>query len=191
MRKYKLLYVIGDSISQGYCPHLVTLLMEAYVVLHAPGNSTSSANIATNLDDWLAGYDPDVVLFNCGLHDLKREPGAAGPPLDQYEANLRSIVARLAQLPSRPRLIWARTTPHLMEEYQGEGVSVNLSEDVIALNEVADAVMAASGVESLDLHGAVMANDPESLISAADLHHFEPQGYEFLAQTITDYLLEQ
>ena len=68
---------------------------------------------------------------------------------------------------------------------------MNLSEDVIALNEVADAVMAEARVELIDLHGAVMANDPKTLISAADLHHFEPQGYEFLAQTITDYLLEK
>jgi len=111
--------------------------------------------------------------------------------LDRYEANLRSIVARLAQLPSKPRLIWATTTPHLQGESENEESSVNLSEDVIALNEVADAVMAEAGVEFIDLHGAVMANNPEALISAADLHHFEPQGCEFLAQTIADYLLEQ
>ena len=187
MRKYKLLYVIGDSISLGYCPYLITSLEQAYGVLHAPGNSGTSTHIAENLDDWLAGYDLDLVLFNCGLHDVRCTPKLA-TPLDQYEANLRSIVARLGQLTSQPRLVWASTTPVINKRHKNNKAFVRYTEDVVVYNGVADTIMVKAGVESIDLHEVVMRNEPEVLISP-DGVHFTAEGYSLLAQTITDYLL--
>ncbi len=180
MRKYKMVYSIGDSISLGYLAVLVMPLAERYAVVHCPANAGPSTRIAENLDDWLAGYDPDVVLLNCGLHDVARDEDEPATPADQYEANLRDIVARLQGLAYSPRLIWARTTPVIHEHQQNE--------DVIAYNEIADAVMAERKVESIDLYRAVMDNDPEALL-APDGVHFTPEGYQVLGQTIADYLL--
>ena len=64
------------------------------------------------------------------------------------------------------------------------------NEDVIAYNEIADAVMAEREVESIDLYRAVMDNDPEALL-APDGVHFTPEGYQVLGQTIADYLLPE
>ena len=189
MRKYELLYIIGGSNSIAYFPYLVRSLGQAYTVMHAPGNSRSSALIVQNLDDWLAGYDPDVAMFNCGTHDLTRNPEFV-TTLEQYEANLRRIVARLQGLPGPPRLIWCTSMPVLDELHQATHTAVRLNEDVIAYNKCADVVMAEMGVESLDLYRAVMSNDPHALM-AADGIHFQTEGYRFLAQTITDYMFNK
>ena len=191
MRKYKLLYVIGDSISMGYCPLLVmsgSACGTLYSVLHAPGNSGNSTHITESLDDWLVGYNPDMVLFNCGLHDVLRDiQSECHTSMEQYKANLRSIVARLGQFVNPPRLIWARTTPVIDERTYASGWQRRHNEDIIAYNEVADAVMAETGVESIDLYGVVMENDPSALITS-DGSHFTEEGYKLLDKTIAYYL---
>ncbi len=186
MRKYKMLYSIGDSISRYYLVVLVKSLAGRYTVVRCPATTGSSTGIAESLDDWLAGYDPDVVLLNSGLHDVMRQEGELVTPPDQYEANLRDIVARLQGLAYSPRLIWARTTP-VIDEHQQFG---RMNEDVIAYNEIADAVMAEMDVESIDLYRAVMDNDPEALLGP-DGVHFTPEGYQVLGQAIADYLLQE
>ncbi len=191
MRKYKMLYSIGDSISLGYLRILVTSLGQQYAVMHCPANGGPSTRIAENLDDWLAGYDPDVVLLNCGLHDVvRKEDDQPATSADQYEANLRDIVERLQGLAYSPRLIWARTTPVIDERHQAVKSFGRMNEDVVAYNEIADAVMAERGVESIDLYGVVMDNDAEALL-APDGVHFTPEGYQVLGQAIADYLLQE
>jgi len=187
MRRHKLLYVIGDSISLGYCPYLIGRLQEAYVVLHAPGNSSSSANIVNNLEDWLAGYEPDVVLFNCGLHDIKLQSGQTATLPDQYEANLQDIIDGLTGLSCSPRIVWCSTTPVIDERHQAVKSFGRRNQGVVAYNQIADEVMTAAGIETIDLYEAVVNNDPAALL-AADGVHFTEQGYQILAQAITDYL---
>ena len=191
MRKYKMLYSIGDSISLGYLRTLVILLGQRYVVVHCPSNGGPSTRIAERLDDWLAGYDPDVVLLNCGLHDIKRdEDDHPATSADHYEANLRDIVARLQGLAVPPRLIWARTTPVIDERHQAVKSFGRMNEDVIAYNEIADAVMAEMDAESIDLYGVVMDSDPEARL-AGDGVHFTSKGYGLLGEAIADYLLRE
>ena len=156
--------------------------------MHCPANGGPSTRIAENLDDWLAGYEPDVVLLNCGLHDVKQEDDQPATSADHYEANLRDIVARLQGVAGAPRLIWARTTPVIDERHQAVKSFGRGNEDVIAYNEIADAVMAEMDVESIDLYRAVMDNDPEALL-APDGVHFTPEGYQVLGQAIADYLV--
>ncbi len=186
MRKYEMLYCVGDSISRYYLLTLVKLFSGRYAVVRCPATRGSSTAVVEDLDGWLAGYDPDVVLFNSGLHDAMRKEGELVTPPDQYEANLRDIVARLQGLAYSPRLIWARTTP-VLDEYRQFG---RMNEDVIAYNEIADAVMAEMGVESIDLYRAVMDNDPEALLGP-DGVHFTPEGSQVLGQAIADYLLQE
>ena len=185
VREYKQLYIIGDSISMWYTSHLLSPLENTCAVMHAPGNCRSSREILQKMDGWLAGYDPDVVLVNCGIHDVTRTERwnfETQIPVDEYEANLREIIRRLRQVPRAPRLIWARTTPVIDEVQQ-----YRRNEDVVAYNEVADKVMAEAGVEMIDLYGAVI-DDLSDL--SADGVHFKPAGYSVLAKTIAAHLLE-
>ncbi len=56
-------------------------------------------------------FHPDLLLLNCGLHDIKTDPvtGTRQVPLAQYRENLHAI---LAIIHTRDiRLCWVRTTP--------------------------------------------------------------------------------
>ncbi len=185
MRRYKLLYSIGDSISIGYLPHLVTSLAEYYTVAHCPGIGGSSTRIIENLGDWMAGYEVDVVLLNCGLHDIKLQSGQLATAPDQYRANLRGIIDALTG--RSLRTVWCSTTPVIDERHQAAKSYERHNRHVIAYNRIADEVMTAAGIETIDLYEVVVNNDPAVLL-AADGVHFTEQGYQILAQAITDYL---
>jgi len=187
MRQYKLLYSIGDSISIGYLPHLVISLAEHYTVAHCPGHGGTSTRIIENLSDWMAGYEADVVLLNCGLHDINVQAGQPATLPDQYEANLRDIIDDLTGLSCSPRTVWCSTTPVIDERHQAVKSFERHNQDVVAYNQIADEVMAAAGIETIDLYEVVVNNDPAALL-AADGVHFTAQGYQILAEAITDYL---
>jgi len=188
MRQYKLLYSIGDSISIGYLPHLMLSLAEHYTVAHCPGNGSASTRIIENLSDWMAGYNPDVVLLNCGLHDIKPVAGRTATLPDQYEANLRDILDILSRLCCSPRIVWCSTTPVIEERLQAVNKSARRNSDIIAYNQLADKIMMTAAVESIDLYGVVVNNDPAALL-APDGVHFTNEGYQTLAEAITDYLV--
>lgn len=98
----------------------------------------------------------DVIHFNHGIHDTgyrnpesyKEKDEERFPiymPIDEYEKNLRTIVARLKK--TGATLIWARTTP-VMDETPGWKAA-----DIDRYNAVADKVMKENGVILNDLHG--------------------------------------
>lgn len=111
--------------------------------------SPSSGGAADHDGSW------DVIHFNHGIHDTgyrdpnnyKKKDEEKFPiciPLDEYEKNLRTIVARLKK--TGATLIWARTTP-VMDETHGWKAA-----DIIRYNEVADKVMKENGVILNDLY---------------------------------------
>ena len=61
------------------------------------------------------------------------------------------------------------------------------NEDVITHN-IADAMRAEAGVESIDLYGSALGNNLETLL-CRDGVHFTLEGYPVLAQAIANYLL--
>jgi len=99
------------------------------------------------------GIDADLLLVNCGLHDIKTDPstGARQVPLAQYEQNLLSILQTAATM--RPTLIWLRTTPcdEVVHNRAGMGFH-RFSSDCAAYNRSADRIMSGAGVPAIDLH---------------------------------------
>ena len=107
----KKLMLVGDSIAFEYGPHLMKMIDEKYVMYEKEGREAA----AQNLDVAVGGnagdsknvvkfvkqmvsegrFNFDLFLFNCGLHDLKRNKPdrALQVPLADYEANLREVVA--------------------------------------------------------------------------------------------------
>src|SRR5262245_46150553 len=63
--------LIGDSIRLGYAPLVAKKLEAKAVVVSPPPNGGDSANVLKNLGEWVLREKPDLVHFNCGLHDLK------------------------------------------------------------------------------------------------------------------------
>lgn len=177
--------LIGDSISMGYTLPVRALLQHKANVHRPPVNCAQTAIGAASLGEWLGDGPWAVVHFNFGLHDLKRVDAAhqlAVPPesgtlvasLDEYESNLRKIVARLKQ--TGAALIWASTTPvpgKANGRFEGEET---------AYNAVAARVMEENGVAVDDLWAVARARQSE--IQRPHDVHFTPEGCDVLAQAV-------
>lgn len=193
------LYVLGDSVSIQYGPYLEQALGTAWRYARKSGEATAMQNLdipvganggdsgmcarfltalaegseATD-HDAAAFNQADVLLMNCGLHDIKTD--RTGKPrqvaLDDYSHNLELMLAA-ARSPSR-RIVWVRTTPvHEPHHNRGEG-PWRFNADVDRYNDRADHVMSAHGVPIIDLHGYTLSLGPIEDITP-DGRHFTPQ----------------
>jgi len=169
--------LIGDSISMGYTVptrELLTGKANAHRVLDNCGPTSHGVE---RIDVWLGEGKWDVVHFNFGLHDLKRmEDGKQQVPIEQYEANLKTIVGKLKA--TGAKLIWASTTP-----VPDAKVSPPRSNaDVIAYNEVAAKVMTENAIPIDDLYSFALPRLAD--IQTPANVHFTPAGSRALAEQV-------
>ena len=157
------LHVIGDSISIHYGPYLQTMLTGIMTSSRktAPDGSLDDSGAANGGDssmvlDYLRTLQPDrpfdVLLINCGLHDIKRDvmTHTVQVPLEQYEDNLREILAQAQRV--AVRTIWVRTTPVIDERHNRlNTIFQRFASDVEAYNAAADRIMQEHGITTIDL----------------------------------------
>ena len=193
---YPVLYAVGDSISIGWLPHLAHCIAKAserlasarYTVARAPQWGTSEV-LRDRMAEWLRGHHPAVIACNSGLHDIGRTPAtdwqrAVAP--ERYAQNLDALLAIVRTAAPSTRLIWLTTTPIIrsrMDETEGYRHYHRDETDVDAYNAIANAVMERSGVEVLDLRGAVIRAGTERLLGP-DGVHFTEDGYRMLGELI-------
>lgn len=184
--------IVGDSIRLGYAAGVTSRLAGKARVLSAEANGEDSRNVLAHLDEWVVRHRPLVVHLNCGLHDLKREPGIGRHQVEpeQYVANLRAIVARL-RAETDASLIFANTTPVHDERHARRGAGFDRVEaDVRKYNALAQNVMRELGVPVHDLHRLVHDAGADRLLSA-DGVHYTPEGYALLADAVADCFRRQ
>ncbi len=163
------IYIIGDSISIQYGPYLQQYLSreieysrkegedEALLNLDEPqgANGGDSSRVREFLEALArgGGVKADLLIVNCGLHDIKRNPlsGAIQVRIEDYERNLQDIAALAEEMGIA--LVWVRTTPCDEHVHNREGMAFfRFSDDVKAYNAVADRVMGDAGVPLIDLY---------------------------------------
>jgi dienelactone hydrolase/lysophospholipase L1-like esterase len=184
--------LIGDSIRLGYAPRVVERLAGKAVVVSPAANGGDSGNVLAHLDEWVIRQQPDVVHWNCGLHDLKRSraDGRHQVEIDRYVENLRRIVARIRG-ETKAALIFADTTPILDERHaRRRGDFDRVEADVRRYNEAATAIMGELGVPVHDLHWVVEQGGPGAMLGP-DGTHETPEGYDRLAEAVADCVLRQ
>jgi lysophospholipase L1-like esterase len=167
--------IIGDSISIGYTPAVKELLKGRAEVVHHEGNAQDTRNGLAKLDQWLGKEKWDVIHFNWGLWDLRRESGPFDVPPEQYEKNLRELVKRLKK--TNAKLVWASITP-VVEPNQRK----RRDEDVRAYNAIAKKVMEEEGIAVDDLYAAAKGREKELIVK--DGVHFTKEGYGVLAKAV-------
>ena len=161
--------MVGDSISVHYGPYLEKKLEGYFRCVQREDHAAALANLDVPLGaNWgdssmvldrlkktalLQIVPVDVVLVNCGLHDIKRASPTSDcqVPLNLYRDNLEAIAEYIAQ--ARARMIWVSSTPvdderHglLMKEF------IRLDRDGVAYNEAAREIMQRRGVPVIDLY---------------------------------------
>jgi lysophospholipase L1-like esterase len=162
-------FVLGDSISMHYGPHLADMLKGKLRYARKTGGAAGERNLdqpaganggdSAMVLDYLAalvragGIPADLLLLNCGLHDIKTDPATGdrqvGP--DAYRRNLAAVVALLAG--TACRLAWVRTTPVDDKLHAGRGCGFDrCNADVVSYNAIADAVMREASVPTADLY---------------------------------------
>ena len=137
----KRVFVLGDSISIHYGPHLERYLLgfmhysrkegedKAVVQLDQPLVANANAGDSSMCLEYLQQrlglegsgstentgnlQQADFILFNAGLHDIKTRPGTNNTqvPVDEYERNLIHIIQLIRRALPNAELIWIRTTP--------------------------------------------------------------------------------
>lgn len=191
--------LMGDSVSIAYTLDVRKLLAGVANVHRVPANcgSTKVALGYYGLNRWLpdANEKWDVIHFNHGLHDLsyrfaddrdKNDKGEyASPtngghqnvPPEQYEKNLRQIIARLKQ--TGAKLIFASTTP-----VPESDAAKYVKDSELPYNEIAKRVMAEEGVEWNDLWSLVKPRQSE--LQGKRNVHFMPSGSSVMAKQVSE-----
>lgn len=197
------IFVIGDSISLRYGPHLKKYLeglMEysrrgedptETQKLGAPsGTNSRDSRVSRQYVEAMAaagGIEADVLLLNCGLHDIRRDPetNAIQVPLEEYETNLRAMIRVVREM--GVDLVWVRTTPCDEKVHNRPGAQAHrYRADNRAYNESADHVMAEGKVPSIDLHAFTLNLGPDIY---CDHVHFHEHICEKQAAFIAGWLL--
>jgi len=174
------LFVIGDSISIHYGPYLEKFLPDRF---HYDRKRDAGAEKAeANLDipsganggdsrmvlDYLrlrrkhSPIPADLLLLNCGLHDVKTNIGTGARQVSSrdYEENLEAILEIVKA--AGWRLLWVHTTPVVDAVHNRPGASFHRhAPDVEAYNAIASRLMEAAGVATIDLHAFSAKFAPE------------------------------
>lgn len=175
--------LIGDSISMGYTVPVRKLLEGVANVHRIPQNGGPTKNGVANIEKWLGAGKWDVIHFNWGIHDLKFMPdGKRQVEAADYEANLRSLVARLKQ--TGAQLIWATTTPIP----KGPLIPPREFGEVAEYNAIAEKVMKENGVTINDLNAWITPKLAE-MQKKQDVHYFDP-GSDYLAEKVAQEIKE-
>ncbi len=185
--------LIGDSISIGYTVPVRSLLQGEANVLRPRTNCGPTIRGLEQIDTWLGDGKWDVIHFNWGLHDLKfmgsdgqnlADPAASTSkrqvPPEEYEANLRKLVARLKK--TGAALIWCSTTP------VPQGAKGRLVGDEVAYNKIAAKVMEENQVATNDLYAFALPK-LEKIQRKADVH-YTPEGSQALAEQVVKTIRE-
>lgn len=199
------IYVVGDSISMHYGPFLARDLQgvmtyarkteaeEAALKLDPPhtANGLDSDRVRAFLHARAeaGGLDADLLLVNCGLHDIKTDPatGVKPVPLNRYRDNLRALVALAA--PLGVTLVWMRTTPCDEAVHNRADMAFHrFAADVVAYNRAADAIMVELGVPEIDLYTLTQNLGLRGEALYADHVHFPEHVREKQAAFIAGWL---
>lgn len=183
--------LIGDSISIGYTVPVRKELAGKANVHRIPTNGGPTTRGLEELDRWLGDSHWDVIHFNWGLHDLKHvndkgdtvapDEGHRQVPPEEYEANLRKLVARLKK--TGARLIWCATTP------VPAGAAGRVPGDEVAYNAIAARVMEQERIPIDDLYS--FARERRDKIQLTANVHFTPAGSHELAKQVAASILAE
>lgn len=162
-------FVVGDSISIFYGPYLKKYLEGTYEYDRKRDKGEAMGNLdipvganggdSRMVVDYLkelaedASFKTDIMLINCGLHDVKTNPktGKRQISLEEYRQNLDTIY-QMAEL-MKAKLVWVNSTPVNDSIHNNSGVAFyRYNKDAIRYNEVADSLFQSKGVPVIDLY---------------------------------------
>ncbi|MEZ6067207.1 MAG: SGNH/GDSL hydrolase family protein [Planctomycetaceae bacterium] len=186
--------LLGDSIRLSYAPTVIRELEGRAVVVHPQANGQDSANLLKHLQEWVIAEKPDVVHFNCGIHDTKKDKATGGfqVPPEQYAANLREIVETIRRETSAT-VIFATTTPIIDDRAASKRQDRSyelLDASIEQYNAIAVEVMRELKVPVDDLRAVCGDARERAELMNDDGVHFGAAGQERLGKAVAVCLLQ-
>jgi lysophospholipase L1-like esterase len=178
-------HLIGDSIRLNAQPFARRFLAPAHRIAAPLVNCESSHTVSANIRNWLAGADADVVHINCGLHDIRHNPGCERPVSspDEYVNNLRAIFGYLAT--TGARIIWATSTPINEGAHNRTKISRRYESDLLRYNRLSADLARDAGFEVNDMFEKLSSTNFQALL-LPDGVHFTPSGNELIGKFIAE-----
>lgn len=180
------LMVMGDSVSDGYHTFLQTKTPE-YDVEFIGDNGRNSWYTLQHVDEWVAKFNPKVVVWNNGIWALCYNGYQnTGAPIEQfwesdydYRDNIYLIAKKL--LNKGIRVIFVGT-----EYLQPNTGSFFRTGNELVFNQIVHDTLPQLGVEIVDIYDATFNN--LSWYQNDFEVHFTPIGYDNLAQLISNQI---
>jgi hypothetical protein len=165
--KPKKLFLLGDSISLQYKPYLQQILHGKFIIEQKYSDSSAFKNLdipvgANGGDSRMvlnylkkkteqADFKPDILVLNCGLHDVKRDHTTQKIAVEEkeYRHNLESIYKLLSE--KKIPLIWVRTTGIIDSIHRRNKGFDRYLKDIERYNAIADEVFSGHHVPKIDL----------------------------------------
>ena len=187
--------LIGDSIRMSYAPIVAKQLEGKAVIVEAKANGGDSSNVLAHLKEWAISEQPEIVHFNCGIHDTKKDKtnGTFQTPPEKYATNLKKIVETIRK-ETKAKVIFATTTPIVDERAakQREKASYELLDaSTVQYNEIALRVMKELDVPVDDVRAAAGTGDELGKRMSNDGVHFTDEGRKKLGMAVAEFIERQ
>ncbi|MBR3994774.1 MAG: SGNH/GDSL hydrolase family protein [Clostridia bacterium] len=155
-REKKNIFLIGDSIRQGYCETVKTELADIAETFYVSDNCRNTQYVITSLEGWKNKLDDadliDLVQFNCGHWDVARWGGGEKPLTSEseYAKNIKMLIDLIRAKFVNAKVVFATTTTMSPDNV----VSPNPRDNRIidTYNEIAVKVAKENGVFINDLN---------------------------------------
>jgi len=198
---------LGDSISVGYRNSLKINLGTEFEVFNKEGEEEAAKNlnypVGSNCGDsrMLLSYledenkngrlDYDIIVFNCGLHDIKYNWMEEKIQIEkeEYEANLKKIAQLLKS--TGAVLYFVNSTP-VYDEIHNSTHNIILNGDIIRrpwdvedYNKIAQKVMLQNDISVIDLYSFTKAMGKGAV---RDHVHYHEKNADMQGKYIADYI---
>lgn len=174
--------LIGDSIANGYHPHVVKALGESTCVdLLATSKGIDDPGLLAETRYMLEGYNHRLIQVNNGLHGWHLSTAT-------YEDALATYLDTLRDLAPEARLIWCQSTP-VWVRHDPATLSPERNPQVIARNQAAARAAEQRELPILDLYAIT---EPQLSWRSQDGFHYLEEGQrgqgQAVAGVLRDYL---
>ena len=153
-------FLIGDSIREGYCSFVKEYLKEQIEAVYPNDNCRNTHYVLTSLRTWATMFEDaskvSVVTFNCGHWDIAHWNGEKESltTIEDYSRNLRRIIEQLRIFFPLAELVFFTTTP-LSTSYKGCMVNPRSNQEIENYNAIACKIMNEQNVKVYDLFKVV------------------------------------
>jgi hypothetical protein len=192
------LHVAADSISMHYGPFLQDYVGDWYQysrkgapIAHGVAAEDPNGGDAPTLLDYLNRCRQqqahwDVLLLNCGLHDIRSRSGECQTAQTIYDVTVRAIVKLASELARC--IVWVRTTPVIDERHNRlKAEFQRFNHDIKRYNKIADAAILSERGWLIDLYGFTRRLGGEEIYQ--DHVHFGLDARRLQAAFIAGHLI--